>query len=138
MKFEQALPLLRSGSKVKCGNQSGYFIVCKQALFDMDLGLTIYKVDSELGAASIFHWGVPGNALLSEEWYIHTADEQQDTKEIQSILHRTIQQTIFNFFMDITKPFTPENAFLPPLAEPLADKITNMLKQFFDIGKVIE
>lgn len=136
MKFEEALPLMRNGSKFKCANLSGYYIVCKKSLFGMDLGTGICNISTENNSSDIFHWGIDGNSLLSNEWEIYNDNANEEIKKIESILEKAIEQTIFNFFMSITKPFTPENAFLPPLSKPLSEKIINMLKKFFDEPKV--
>lgn len=137
MKFEEVLPLMREGLKFKCGDQSGYYIVCKKMLFDMDLGIGITHISTEISSSDIFQWGVDGNSLLSDQWEIyeeHNEHKENETNKIESILGKSIEQTIFNFFMNITKPFTPENALLPPLAKPLSEKIINMLKQFYEMN----
>ena len=138
MKFEDILPFLRTGASAKCGNQPGYFLVCKKSLFGTDLGLHIYHAWPDPLTGDIFHWGIDGNSLLSDEWEICESDEQPEIQKIESILAKAVHQTIFNFFMGITMPFTPGNALLPPLSEPLADKIIATLQQFFDERKVIE
>ena len=132
MKFEEVLPLLREGKKFKCADNSGFYIVCKQKLFDMDLGTTIYRIDK--GKHDIFNWGISGHSLLSDEWMPYDED-QQETKKIESVMEEAIKTTVFNFVMSVTRPFTPENALLPPLLEPLGKEIIEMLKHFFDEKK---
>ncbi len=132
MKFEEALVLMRQGKKFKCGNQSGYYIVCKKTLFDMDLGTSISHISTDISSSDIFHWGIDGSSLLSDEWEIYEDNNEPEINKIESILEKATEKTIFNFFMSITKPFTPENALLPPLSKPLAKKVMNMLKHFFE------
>jgi len=136
MKFEETLPLMRNGSKFKCGDQSGYYMICRKTLFDMDLGAGICNISTERDSSDIFQWGVDGNSLLSNDWEIYEKDNKSEINKIESILGKALEQTIFNFFMSKTKPFTTENALLPPLSKPLAEQIMNMINQFFDERKI--
>jgi hypothetical protein len=136
MKFEKVLPLMRNGSKFKCGDQSGYYMICRKTLFDIDLGTGICNISTERNSNDIFHWGVDGNSLISKDWEIFEKDKHSEINKIESILGSAIEQTIFSFFMRNTLPFTTENALLPPLSKPLAEQIMNMINQFFDERKI--
>lgn len=133
MKFEEALPLMRKGEHFKCGSQSGFYTAHTKSLFGMELGISICNISPEYPSNNIFHWGIDGNSLLSDEWepYI-VEDKDQEINKIESVLGKNIEDIIFRFFMDITRPFTPPNALLPPLSKPITERIMAMLKQFFD------
>lgn len=135
MKFEEILPLLRTGAKGKCRDIPGYYLVVRKSIFDRDLGLSIFRVDPDLKSSDIFGWGVDGYSLLSDGWELYEEDSTSETQAIDCVLDKAIEQTIFNFFMNSTKLFTRENALLPPLSKPLAEKIMLTLKQFFKVDQ---
>lgn len=135
MKFEEALPLMRQGLKFKCVDQSEYYTVCKKNFFYTDCGEVISRIPIDKKDIDIFDWGISGQYILSDEWEIFENDNIEETKKIESILEKAIQQTIFNFFLSVTSPFTPNGALFPPLSKPLAEKIMRAITQFMTISK---
>jgi len=136
MKFEEVLPLMREGKKFKCGDQEGCYLLVRNSIFDTYLGESIYCWRNDPNLIEFFEWGVSGYSLLSEEWEVTDKEIPQEIYKIESTMKEAIESTIFNYFLSITKAFTPEGALLPPLAKPMAAEIFDMLKKFFDIKRI--
>lgn len=129
MKFEEALSMIRDGVKFKCGDNEGHYEICRLSIFESEQGETIHLFQPN-NRHDIFSWGIDGHSLLSNEWQPYQGITNTESPNVESFLAKAIEQKIFNYFMDITKPFTPENALLCPHAKPLAQEIINLLRKF--------